>query len=96
MNPVATVNGLGLNEFLSLAMLFLTSELTKMYEQEKSHMNHAIADVSNYALTTDIWSTYAMRAHFIDANFSLCIYLLNVIGQLQRQIYPMFLLNKNL
>ena len=29
----------------------------KIYEHEKSHINHAITDVSNYALTTDIWSS---------------------------------------
>ena len=57
-----------------------TSFIPKMYEREKSHISHAIADVSSYAITTDIWSPRAIHSymgatiHFIDTNF----YLLDV------------------
>ena len=55
-----------------------------MYEHEKSHINHAIANVSSYALTTNIWSSRAMHSYmgvtiyFIDINFCLSSYLLDV------------------
>ena len=48
-------------------------------------INHSIADVTSYALTTDIWSSRAMQSyimgltiHFIDPNFCFCSYLLDV------------------
>ena len=93
MNPVATVNGVGfrrmIKEFEPCYVVpdrktLRTNFIPKMYEHEKSHINHAIADVSSYALTTDIWSSCAMHSymgvtiHFIDANFCLRSYLLDV------------------
>ena len=70
-------------------MWFLIEKHSKLvlfqkYMSVKSHINHAIADVSSYALTTDIWSSRAMHSymgptiHFIDANFCLHSYLLDV------------------
>ena len=50
----------------------------------KSRLNHVIAYVLSYALTTDIWSSCAMHSymgvtiHFIDGNFCLRSYLLDV------------------
>ena len=61
-----------------------TNFIPKMYECKKSYINHSIADVTSYALTTDVWSSRAMQSctgviiHFIDPNFCLCSYLLNV------------------
>ena len=55
-----------------------------MYECKKSHINHSIADVTSYALTTNIWSSRAMQSymgvtiHFINPNFCLHSYLLDV------------------
>ena len=60
MNPVATVNGIGfrrmIKEFEPRYVVpdrktLQTNFIPKMYERKKSHINHAIADVSSYALT---------------------------------------------
>ena len=93
MNPVATVNGVGfrrmIKEFEPRNVIpdrrtLRTNYIPKMYEHEKSHINHVIANVSSYALTTDIWSSRAMHSymgvtiHFIDINFCLSSYLFDV------------------
>ena len=93
INPVATINSVGfrrlIKEFEPRYVVpnrktLRTNFIPKMYEREKSHINHAIVDVSSYALTTDIWSSRAMHSymgvtiHFIDANFCLRSYLLDV------------------
>ena len=93
MNPVATVNGVGFRRMIKEfephyvvpdRKTLRTNYIPKMYEHEKSHINHAIANVSSYALTTDIWSSRTMHwymgvtIHFIDINYCLSSYLLDV------------------
>ena len=91
INPVVTVNGIGfrrmIKEFEPCYVVpdrktLRTNFIPKMYKHEKSHINHVVADVSSYALTTDIWSRamhsyISVTIHFIDANFCLCNYLLD-------------------
>ena len=93
MNPVTTVHGIGfrrmIKEFepcyvVSDRKTLQTNFIPKMYYHENSHINHIIANVSSYTLISDIWSSHAMHSymgviiHFVDGNFCLCSYLLDV------------------
>ena len=80
MNLVATVHDIGFRRMirnLNLAMWSMTEKHSKpiLYQRSmimKSHINHAIANVSSY---TNICSSHAMHSymgvtiHFIDGNF---------------------------
>ena len=64
MNPVATVNGVGyrkmIKEFEPCYVVpgrktLQTNFIPKMSKHKRSHINHAIANVSRHTLTTDIF-----------------------------------------
>ena len=94
MQPYQTVNDPGFRAMLSAfdpryvpmdRKTLATNYIPKLYDRERERICSELCDVSNYALTTDIWTSRHNEAytgitiHFVNATYQLKSYLLETL-----------------